>query len=83
MVVAGRERRLARTVAHSRPPALRDGYWTSLLVAARWLKSGERRCAAGCTMMRAAVRRARALVPPRFFVAVAAGRPPLRRCRDG
>ncbi|KZT75690.1 hypothetical protein F511_47286 [Dorcoceras hygrometricum] len=27
--------------------------------------------------------RARALVPPRFFVAAAAGRPPLRRCRDG
>ncbi|KZT75545.1 hypothetical protein F511_47430 [Dorcoceras hygrometricum] len=58
-----------------------------LLVAARWRKSGERRCTAGCTMMRAAVRRARALVPPRFFRGggrrPAAAPVPLRRCRDG
>ncbi|KZT76749.1 hypothetical protein F511_46226 [Dorcoceras hygrometricum] len=50
-------------------------------------ESGEWRCAAGCTMMRAAVRRARALLPPRFFRG--GGRRPaatlasFRRCRDG
>ncbi|KZT76188.1 hypothetical protein F511_46787 [Dorcoceras hygrometricum] len=77
--------------------AYRSARWTlppcggcarrGLLVAAQWRKSGERRCAAGCTMMHAAVRHARALVPPRFFRGggrpTAAAPAPLRRCRDG
>ncbi|KZT75498.1 Exostosin family protein isoform 1 [Dorcoceras hygrometricum] len=72
MVAAGRERRLARTVAHSRPPALRDGCETPLLAAR------------SCAMMGRAVRddarnRAPLLRRVKFFVAAAAGRPPLLR----